>query len=473
MALAPDHVACEMKRSAYPMAVRKLPADLLTPVSAFLRIRAHGAAPFLMESASGGEQFSRYSILGVNPSGEISAECPGVAKMTRNGLTIRGSLLELLCTFVAEQEEPAPGLPFSGGLVGSIGFDFIHELETLPREKLSFEPMAWLGEYKTFIVFDHLKQVMQIVSRNEPDEAERELNELQQILEAERPATPGDRFNVNSRSSDFNRSDFCSAVERLKHHIQIGDIFQAVLSQQFSRSYAGDPFQLYRALRRVNPSPYMFYHETPVGTLIGASPELLVGVEGRMARLLPIAGTRPRGTTEIEDSAHEKEFLADPKERAEHMMLVDLARNDLGRASEYGSVKVDELAAIHRFSHVMHMVSRVSGTLRNSMTAVDALAASFPAGTVSGAPKVRALELILENEPTPRGMYSGASGFLGCDGSAEFCITIRTAVAHNGKLTYQAGAGIVADSIPEREYEETLHKAGAMDRAIALAGGEA
>ncbi len=473
MALAPDLVAHEMKRSADPIAVRELPADLLTPVSAFLRIRAHGAAPFLMESASGGERFSRFSILGMNPSGEIRVDCPGAAQMTRSGLTIRGSLLDLLRAFLAERCEPVPGLPFSGGLVGSIGFDFIHEIETLPQEKLSPEPMAWLGEYRTFIVFDHLKQAVQLVSRNEPDEAERELKELQRILEDERPATLVARFDVNSRSSNFSRSDFCSSVERLRHHIQIGDIFQAVLSQQFSRSYEGDPFQLYRALRRVNPSPYMFYHETPVGTLIGASPELLVGVEGRTARLLPIAGTRPRGATESEDRRNEKELLADPKERAEHMMLVDLARNDLGRASEYGSVKVDELAAIHRFSHVMHMVSRVSGKLRDDMTATDALAASFPAGTVSGAPKVRALELILENEPTPRGMYSGASGFLGCDGSAEFCITIRTAVAHKGKLTYQAGAGIVADSVPEREYEETIHKAGAMDRAIALAGGEA
>ena len=259
-------------------------------------------------------------------------------------------------------------------------------------------------------------------------------------------------------------------MERLKHHIRIGDIFQAVLSQQFSRPYEGDPFQLYRALRRVNPSPYMFYHETPVGTLIGASPELLVGVENRTARLLPIAGTRPRGADEEKDRGLERDLLADPKERAEHMMLVDLARNDLGRAADYGTVKIDELAAIHRFSHVMHMVSRVSGRLKDGLTAVDALAASFPAGTVSGAPKVRALELILENEPTPRGMYSGASGFLGSDGNAEFCITIRSAFAHKGVLTYQAGAGIVAESVPEREYEETIHKAGAMDRAIALAG---
>ncbi len=472
MVLAPDLTGRYVRRSAHPYTVRELPADLLTPVSAFLRIRAQGMTPFLLESASGGERFSRFSILGMNPSGEILAASPGTARMTRNGATVRGSLLDLLHVFAAEHCAAVPGLPFSGGLVGSIGFDFIHELEELPQARRSPEPTAWLGEYRTFIVFDHLKQAVQLVSRNEPEAAERELKDLQRILDDEHPSISPGCFDVTSHTSNFSRADFCSAVERLKRHIQIGDIFQAVLSQQFSRSYEGDPFQLYRALRRINPSPYMFYHETPVGTLIGASPELFVGVEERTARLLPIAGTRPRAATETEDRAYEQGLLADPKERAEHMMLVDLARNDLGRASEYGSVKVDELAAVHRFSHVMHMVSRVSGKLRENMTAVDALAASFPAGTVSGAPKVRALGLILEHEPTPRGMYSGASGFLGCDGSAEFCITIRTAVAHNGKLTYQAGAGIVADSVPEREYEETIHKAGAMDRAIALAGGE-
>jgi anthranilate synthase component 1 len=472
MVLAPDLAVHEVRRIKYPVTLRELPADLLTPVSAFLKIRVQGAAPFLMESASGGERFSRFSILGMNPSGEIKAAAPGAATWTRDGRALRGSLLDMLRSYVADRSEAVPGLPFCGGLVGSVGFDFIHEIEALPREQMSPEPMAWLGDYRTFIVFDHLKQVVQLVSRSEPGEAERELTELQQILEDECPARSQAHFEVGSRTSNFSRGEFCSAVERLKHHIQIGDIFQAVLSQQFSRHFEGDPFQLYRALRRVNPSPYMFYHETPVGTLIGASPELLVGVEGRTARLLPIAGTRPRGVSETEDRAHERALLADPKERAEHMMLVDLARNDLGRASENGSVKVDELAAIHRFSHVMHMVSRVSGRLRDHTTAIDALAASFPAGTVSGAPKVRALELILEHEPTPRGMYSGASGFLGCDGSAEFCITIRTAVAHKGRLTYQAGAGIVADSVPEREYEETIHKAGAIERAIALAGGE-
>ena len=470
MTLAPEIIR-HIEADSASYSIRELPADLLTPVSAFLRLREHGVHPFLLESASGGERFSRFSILGVNPSGEILSEAPHVARMTRDGNTTHGSLLELLKGFVEERRDSVPSLPFSGGLVGSIGFDFIHEIESLPCEKQARQPMAWLGDYRTFVIFDHLKQIIQLVSREPESDAERKLRELETLLIHPKPVSGDGIFKVGARTSNFSRADFCRSVERLKHHIRIGDIFQAVLSQQFSRPYEGDPFQLYRALRRVNPSPYMFYHETPVGTLIGASPELLVGVENRTARLLPIAGTRPRGADEEKDRGLERDLLADPKERAEHMMLVDLARNDLGRAADYGTVKIDELAAIHRFSHVMHMVSRVSGRLKDGLTAVDALAASFPAGTVSGAPKVRALELILENEPTPRGMYSGASGFLGSDGNAEFCITIRSAFAHKGVLTYQAGAGIVAESVPEREYEETIHKAGAMDRAIALAGG--
>lgn len=454
-----------------PVIQRELSADLLTPVSAFLRIRQHGKHPFLLESASGEEKFSRFSILGSDPSGDILAERPHAAKMERNGVVTHASLLNFLHAFAADRSDPIPGLPFSGGLVGSIGFDFVHELESLPQHTVSIDPMAWLGEYRTFVVFDHLKQSVQLISReDDKNKAALKLDELENLLSKPQTDLHHAGFGVGERRANFTRDDFCSAVERLKHHIRIGDIFQTVFSQQFARAYAGDAFQLYRALRRVNPSPYMFYHETPVGTLIGASPELLVGVEGKTARLLPIAGTRPRGSDEMQDHKFEQDLLSDPKERAEHMMLVDLARNDLGRAADYGTVRVDELAVIHRFSHVMHMVSRVSGRLNENKTAVDALAASFPAGTVSGAPKVRALELILEHEPTPRGMYSGGSGFLGYDGNMEFCITIRTAVAKEGMLTYQAGAGIVADSIPEKEYEETVHKAGAIERAITIAG---
>ncbi len=452
-----------------------LPADLLTPVSAFLRLRKEGRYPFLMESAAGGERFGRFSILGADPSSEILAHAPGNAEWRHNRREDKGSLLSLLQSFATNRSEALAGLPFSGGLVGTIGFDFVREIESFPAEVAAQEPMAWLGEYQTFAVFDHLKQVVQLVARSGAqtsgnDASLRRLKNLEHILREPLIDLNGTMFRAGKRSSNFTEPDFCRTVEKLKGNIRAGDIFQGVLSQRFTREFSGDPFLLYRALRRVNPSPYMFYHETPIGTLVGASPELLIGVEGRTARLLPIAGTRPRAENESDDLKLEKELLADPKERAEHMMLVDLARNDLGRASDYGTIKVNELATIHRFSHVMHMVSRVSGRLQTGKSAVDALAASFPAGTVSGAPKVRALELIFEYEPTPRGLYAGAAGFLGCDGNAEFCITLRTAIAKDNVLTYQAGAGIVADSVPEKEFAETEHKAGAIERAIALAG---
>ena len=286
---------------------------------------------------------------------------------------------------------------------------------------------------------------------------------------------PGDLPPVESSlkvQSNVSESEYCKSVRTLKEHIRAGDIFQAVLSQRFETDFQGDPFQLYRSLRRVNPSPYMFYLEMESGALVGASPELLVGVNGHDAELLPIAGTRPRGKDSDEDAALEKDLNADEKERAEHMMLVDLARNDLGRVCQYGSVRVRDLAQMHRFSHVIHMVSSVKGKLRSEFAAADALAASFPAGTVSGAPKVRAMEIVIENEPTNRGPYAGAVGFLDRAGRAEFCIALRMALVTPGRMTFQAGAGIVADSIPEKEYAETKHKAQAVADALELATKE-
>ncbi|MBI5060622.1 anthranilate synthase component I family protein [candidate division KSB1 bacterium] len=448
--------------------IRELASDLLTPVGALLRLRAAGEHPFLLESAAGGERFGRYSILGVDPSGILSAHAPGRAEFNSGSGNRTGSLTDLLRGFVTNGTAVSSHLPFVGGLVGAIGFDFVREIERFDERGRSPRPLAWLGDYRHVVVFDHLRQLALLVGDADDATAAKRLDDLSRILHSALPK-PRPGFRVGACRSNFSPSDFCEAVASLKRHIVAGDIFQGVLSQRFTRELDGDPFDLYRALRRVNPSPYMFYHETPVGVFIGASPELLVGVNRRTARLLPIAGTRPRGLDEAEDLRHEKSLTADPKERAEHMMLVDLARNDLGRVAEYGTVSVDESAAIHRFSHVMHMVSRVSAKLRPGLNAVDALLASFPAGTVSGAPKVRALELIFEHEPTPRDFYAGAAGFLDGDGNAEFCITLRTAIAHEGRLIYQAGAGIVADSVPQTEYEETIHKAGAIDRAIALA----
>ncbi len=447
------------------MTILSLSADLLTPVAAFLKLRSLGHAPFLMESVTGGERFGRYSFLGLDPDGAIFANAPGSASSDVRGIPASGTLRQLLTEFEHTNTFGANlALPFAGGLIGVIGFDWIHELERLDPAKKSSAPLAWLGNYPRFVVFDHLRHEIKLVDQSDDSNTSR-LHELARALE--RPLTNNNlAFRTGECSSSFERDEFCSAVNNVKQHIVAGDIFQGVLSQRFSREASGDGFQLYRALRRVNPSPFMFYHETPVGTFIGASPELQVGVANGEVRINPIAGTRPRGENDESDMRHERDLKADPKERAEHMMLVDLARNDLGRACEYGSVKVKELGTIHRFSHVMHLVSDVRGKLRDGLCATDALAASFPAGTVSGAPKVRALEIILENEPVPRDFYSGAAGFLGRDGNAEFCIMLRTAVLRDGVLTYQTGAGIVADSIPEHELAETEHKAAAIERAL-------
>lgn len=443
-----------------------LAADLLTPVGAFLRLREAGRFPFLMESATGGERFGRYSIIGCDPSGEILAERPGHAHSTIGGQS-SGSLLEMLKTF--PQPNANAVAPFGGGLVGVIGFDWIFELESLNPRHRGKLPVAWLGNYTRFAVFDHVKQEVSLCNANsDSDDA---LHEWAERLRGPMPIVASS-CSWGDRRSSVTQSDFCASVDCFKEHIRKGDIFQGVLSQKFSRAFDGDAFQLYRALRRVNPSPFMFYHETPVGTFVGASPELQAGIRAREVRIDPIAGTRPRGNDEPEDVKNEQDLKADKKELAEHMMLVDLARNDLGRVCDFGSVRVHELAQVHRFSHVMHMVSDVRGRLSREKSAADALAASFPAGTVSGAPKVRALEIILENEPVSRDFYSGAAGFLSRNGDSEFCIMLRTAVWRDGELTYQAGAGIVADSVPEREFAETEHKAAAIERALLLLASE-
>ena len=289
-----------------------------------------------------------------------------------------------------------------------------------------------------------------------------------------RPVSPqSEQITLTSEmSSNMTREQFERMVERARDHIVEGDVFQIVLSQRFSTSFEGDPFRLYRALRQVNPSPYLFHLEFDAFTLVGSSPEVLVRVENGRAELLPIAGTRRRGASSAEDDALANDLLADPKERAEHLMLVDLGRNDLGRISRYGSVEVDRYAYIERYSHVMHIVSSVSGALRDNLTPVDVLSACFPAGTVSGAPKVRAMQLIDDMEPTRRGVYAGAVGYMDFRGNMDTCIAIRTMVVQNGRIHIQAGAGIVYDSVPRAEYEETRNKAEALHRAIGLAANE-
>ncbi len=441
-----------------------------------------GTPAFLLESAAGGESFGRYSILGAAPARVAIAKRPGCSYWTDEGEKTAEPLRNLLKNFRASETNHVGQFPFCGGLVGMIGFDWVRELEVLPEGPASDIdiPMACLGDFQDFVLFDHrtldVLFVAQVVVSESPAEdfahAQHRLSSMEAVLA--RPLS-GDMPPVESSlniQSNFSEDEFCKSVDTLKEHIRAGDIFQAVLSQRFETDFRGDAFQLYRSLRRVNPSPYMFYLEMENGALVGASPELLVGVDGRGAQLLPIAGTRPRGKDNDEDAALEKELLADEKEKAEHMMLVDLARNDLGRVCHYGSVRVKELAKVHRFSHVIHLVSSVRGKLRNEFTAADALAAAFPAGTVSGAPKVRAMEIIIENEPTNRGPYAGAVGFLDRAGRAEFCIALRMALITPGRITFQAGAGIVADSVPEKEYAETKHKAQAVADALRLAAKE-
>ncbi len=460
---------------------REIGADLLTPVSAFLRLSRGARHPFLLESVEGGEAVARYSFLGRDPAQVVRASLrPG------SGDGAGESPVEALRRAVSPYRAVRfPDLPrFTGGAVGYLSYDVVRLVERLPetvRDDLRV-PDVLFGVYDTVLAFDHLKDRIQIVSniRTEQDGTpvpprilrERYGRALRLIEEAEarlRRAPPlragrsrrGGRWKANVSEARYKAS-----VRRAKDYIRAGDIFQVVLSQRFERRASASPFSIYRALRRINPSPYMYFLDFGEVTLAGASPEMLVRVEGDRIRTRPIAGTRPRGRDEEEDARLEAELRADPKERSEHVMLVDLGRNDLGRVSRPGSVQVARFMEVERYSHVMHLVSEVSGRLRRDRDAFDGLMACFPAGTVSGAPKVRAMEIIDELETTRRGPYAGAVGYVDFAGTLDSCITIRTMVMTGGVAHVQAGAGIVADSVPEREYRECVSKAGALIDAI-------
>ena len=455
-------------------------ADLETPVSAFAKLRGSGPA-FLLESVEGGENVSRYSFIGCNPRKIISAR-PG-----------EGDPLKLLETELAGYRPvEVPGLPpFTGGAVGYLGYEFIHSVEpTVPlaaKDELGV-PVMWFMLCDSVLAFDRAHQTMRlIVNAHVPstgsghadtvagaayDAACTELRRMQAALDKPTPlasATLGDTGPVQVPAGNFSQAAFEKMVADSKEFIRAGDIFQIVLSQRFSRQFTKTPLDLYRALRTVNPSPYMFLLDTGGFALVGASPEVHVRLTGRKVEIRPIAGTRPRGKTTAEDLALEKELLADEKERAEHLMLVDLARNDIGRVSAYGTVKVPEFMVIERYSHVMHIVSQVEGQLAPERSAFDLMRATFPAGTVSGAPKIRAMQLIAEKEGTQRGSYAGALGYFSYDGNLDSCITLRTALVKAGQVHIQAGAGIVADSVPAAEYQETINKASALFKAITLA----
>ena len=492
-----EQLPSDGRRLAVPVYVRRS-ADLLTPVSAFLALREEGQFGFLFESVEGGERLGRYSFLGKSPYQVIENRGSRVFLHRPAGgysgdgaphevQPVEGTIFEVLGRVLAETEQAeVPGLPrLTGGAVGFVGYDGVRQLETLPPgppDVLGLPDAVW-GFYDTIAAFDHVRHQLVLMATVFVDaetdlhaayaEATERLVELEDdLLHGGMPGEPV-RLLAAEPASSTERATYEASVRRAKEYIVEGDIFQVVLSQRFAMPFAGDRFNLYRALRQVNPSPYLFYLDVDgldePFTLVGSSPEVLTRVEprgpDRRALVLPIAGTRQRGATPTEDAEHEADLLADPKERAEHLMLVDLGRNDLGRVSDVGTVSVDRFAEVERFSHVMHLVSSVSGAVADR-DATDVLAACFPAGTVSGAPKVRAMEIIDELEPLRRGPYAGAVGYAGFDGALDTCIAIRTMVVKDDVAYVQAGAGVVADSDPAAEYDETRHKAAALFAAM-------
>ena len=467
---------------------REVRADTETPVSVYLKLKS-GKYSFLLESAEGEEKIGRYSFIGISPTFIFSSFGRQVT-ILREGRVIRDqnepnplhALKRFLRRFKIAGDSSLPR--FIGGAVGYLSYDMVRFMEDIPElavNDLSLPDSVFVIT-RQVIIFDHLKHTMKIVVLVEPHgDIEKRYKEAVSLIEKTisrirksipiHPRTKGIGRRVNW-DSNFTRKEFMKAVEKVKEYIRAGDIVQAVISQRYKADVKIPPFQIYRALRHINPSPFMYYLDFGRTKLIGASPEVMLRREGNTVEVRPIAGTRRRGKTEEEDNLLAKELLADPKERAEHIMLVDLGRNDLGRVSSYGSVQVNSLMSIERYSHVMHIVSDVVGKLAKDKDEFDALAACFPAGTVSGAPKIRAMEIIEELEPARRGPYAGAVGYFSFTGNLDTCITIRTIVIKDDQAYIQAGAGIVADSDPAFEYEETKNKARAMMEAVKMAGSE-
>ncbi|HUI10964.1 MAG TPA: anthranilate synthase component I [Bacteroidota bacterium] len=461
--------------------VRTRLADLHTPVSAYLALREGGKSSFLFESVERDEKIGRFSFVGVDPLRMIRAR-KGTVEITGPSGTSsrRESIFDALERESAEFRQPEAALSdgFMGGFVGYIGYPAVAHLENLrlhaPGE--GEEDEAVLGLFGSLLRFDHSRQVVTLVHNvfldgtSSPAEAYRRgrqaLDALELRLLRAAPAPQSFSYDAAGRTESVNEEAYTHAVEKAKSHITEGDIFQVVLSRRISFPCAGDLFSVYRALRMINPSPYLFFIDFGQTQLAGSSPEVLVRVTGKTVEVLPIAGTRPRGESGEEDAVMEEELLRDEKELAEHVMLVDLGRNDVGRISAFGSVHVPVFKRVERYSHVMHIVSEVRGTLREGAGALEALRACFPAGTVSGAPKVRAMEIINDLEPVSRGAYAGAVGYIGLNGSLDTCIAIRTIIRHGARLSLQAGAGIVADSVPAREYRETVNKARALMEAV-------
>jgi anthranilate synthase component 1 len=465
---------------------RTMLADLETPVSVYLKLSQLGDHSFLLESVEGGEQVGRYSFLGVNPKGVITVKDNVVTRVIHGEKSAprtlepgENPLLAVKNEFSRVNPVKIEGLPrFIGGAVGFMSYDVGRYFERLPQtasKDLDVPDAAFLLP-DTLVIFDHAKHQLILLANahntGDPDAAYDDalyrIDQMMDVLRRPLPYIPENGHPLNEEiKSNVTREEFEENVRQAKEYIAAGDAFQIVLSQRLSRRTSAQPLTIYRALRALNPSPYMFFLRFGDDlTLMGASPEMMVRLEDGVAMVRPIAGTRPRGANAEEDARLAEELMADPKERAEHVMLVDLGRNDLGRVCTYGTVKVPNMMYVERYSHVMHIVSQVEGQLNPDMDAFDLLAATFPAGTLSGAPKVRAMEIIEELEGTRRGAYGGAVGYFSFDGSMDTCITIRALVMQNNMVYVQAGAGIVADSDPTKEYEESLNKARAVSTAI-------
>ena len=450
-------------------------ADLDTPVSAFLKLAPLNPR-FLLESVEGGERLARYSFLGFGDALEI--------RMDAAGLTIdgeasprpatQGEYLDTLRAALQRAPRPKPdveGLPFAGGLVGVSGYDVVRLFERLPQNTApqTNVPDAAFAAPSSLLVFDHLTRRVALL-HDGPETERQGLRE--EVIERLRGPVPNGngKVEISPVTASLSEEEFCKRVEACKEYIAAGDIYQIVLSVLFRGQTNVAPFEVYRAMRLLNPSPYMFFFQFDDLAVVGSSPEALVRLHGDRASLRPIAGTLPRGKTTKEDLANEKALLADPKEAAEHVMLVDLARNDLGRVARAGTVHVNPYRAIERYSHVMHIVSGVQGQLDDNFDQFDLFAASFPAGTLVGAPKVRAMQIIEEMEQVGRGLYAGTAGYFGASGDMDQAITIRTLVFSGDEYSFQAGAGIVADSVPTREYQEVLAKSAILRRALEIAG---
>jgi anthranilate synthase component 1 len=471
--------------------IREISADLETPISVYMKLRGEGAS-FLLESVEGGERIARYSFIGVQPRAQYIIRDTEIQIKENNELRITNydgdPTLFLQSEMSRYNLKSQPGVPrFIGGLVGFLGFESVRFFEPVLRLALSRVEASKMKRAAipdgiflladTVVAFDHARRSLSLIANvldGDVEFANRKLDEIESRIHAPLPPSQPREIKPSKTRSNMTQGRFEDMVRDAKEFIAAGDIFQVVLSQRFTRETGVEPFDVYRAVRRLNPSPYMFFFDFGMVDgeplfLVGSSPEMFVRLEGRTASLRPIAGTRPRGADSHADAALAQELLADPKERAEHVMLVDLGRNDLGRVCEYGTVKVSDFFTVEKYSHVMHIVSHVEGKLRSELTAFDLVRASFPAGTVSGAPKVRALKIISELEPDARGAYAGMVGYFGFDGNMDTCLALRTMVARGNSFSVQAGAGIVADSNPTTEFQETVNKASAMLKAIEMA----